>query len=87
VAPTAHANGLRSLLGAVGLRRGHVVAASSKEDATILAIDDVPGARHARSVLTGKDVYRGLESAIDRADAVGRVLDGIALGALPGPPW
>ncbi len=32
-----------------------------------------------RSVLTGKDIYRGLKSAIDRADAVGRVLDGIAL--------
>lgn len=31
------------------------------------------------SVLTGKDIYRGLKSAIDRADAVGRVLDGIAL--------
>jgi hypothetical protein len=43
------------------------------------------GGSDARSVLTGKDIYRGLETAIDRADAVGRVLDGIALGALPGP--
>ena len=45
------------------------------------------GGHDVRLVLTGKDVYRGLETAIDRADAVGRVLDGIALGALPGPAW
>lgn len=45
------------------------------------------GGSDVRSVLTGKDIYRGLEAAIDRADAVGRILDGIALGALPGPAW
>jgi uncharacterized protein Yka (UPF0111/DUF47 family) len=45
------------------------------------------GGNDVRSVLIGKDIYRGLETAADRADAVGRVLDGIALGAVPGPAW
>ena len=45
------------------------------------------GGNDVRSVLAGKDIYRGLETAIDRADVVGRVLDRIALGALPGPAW
>lgn len=40
-----------------------------------------------RSVLTGKDIYRGLEATIDGADAVGRVLGRIALGFGPGPSW
>ena len=45
------------------------------------------GGNDVCSVLTGKDIYRGIEEAVDRTDAVGRVLDGIALGALPGPAW
>ncbi len=45
------------------------------------------GGSDVRSVLTGKDIYRGLEAATDRADAVGRVLDGIALGFGSGPTW
>ncbi len=45
------------------------------------------GGNDVRSVLTGKDIYRGLEAAIDRAEAAGRVLDGIALGFGSGPTW
>jgi uncharacterized protein Yka (UPF0111/DUF47 family) len=45
------------------------------------------GGSDARTVLTGKDIYRALEAATDRADAVGRVLDGIAFGFGSGPTW
>ncbi len=39
--------------------------------------------RNARRVLTGKDIYRGIEEAVEQADSAGRVLDRIALGAPP----
>lgn len=45
------------------------------------------GATDVRPVLIGKEIYDGLEDAIDRTDHVGRVLDGLALRAGPGPRW
>lgn len=40
-----------------------------------------------RPLLIGKEIYDGLEDALDRADHVGRVLDNLALSVGPGPRW
>jgi predicted phosphate transport protein (TIGR00153 family) len=45
------------------------------------------GATDVRPLLIGKEIYDGLEDAIDRTDRVGRVLDNLALNVSPGPSW
>lgn len=43
------------------------------------------GATDVRAVLIGKEIYAGLEDAIDRTDKVGQVLERI--GSAHGSPW
>lgn len=45
------------------------------------------GATDIRPLLIGKEIYDGLEDAIDTADHVGRALDNLALSVGPGPRW
>jgi predicted phosphate transport protein (TIGR00153 family) len=45
------------------------------------------GATDIRPLLIGKEIYDGLEDALDRTDHVGRVLEGVALSVGPGPTW
>lgn len=45
------------------------------------------GATDVRPLLIGKEIYDGLEDALDRTDHIGRVLDNLALSVGPGPRW
>jgi hypothetical protein len=42
-------------------------------------------AAELRPVLISKEIYDGLEDAIDRTDDIGRLLDNLALSVGPGP--